>query len=135
MAATVSQVAAGLKTMLSSIDGLRVVDYVSDQINPPTALIGIDTVTFHRSFAGGDPVYTFTVTVVVSRADSRSAQSVLDGFLSFDGKTSIRAAIEYDQTLAGTAQTCVVTQAGNVAAVSVNDVAYLTVDFSVTVHA
>jgi hypothetical protein len=135
MAATVSEVAAGLKTNLSQIPGLRVLDYVPDQLNPPTAFVAIDNVTFHRAFAGGDPVYGFNVNVVVSRADSRTAQAALDGFLSFDGTTSIRAAIEADMTLAGAAQTCVVESAGNISALTIGDVAYLTVEFKVTVHA
>jgi hypothetical protein len=135
MPATVSDVAAGLKTNLSQIEGLRVVDYISDQINPPTAFVAIDNVTYHRSFAGGDPVYTYTVTVIVSRADARTAQAALDGFLSFSGGTSIREAIEADTTCNGTAQTCVVERGGNVSAVTVNDVVYLSVDFTVTAHA
>lgn len=135
MAGTVSEIAAGLKTNLTSIEGLRVLDYVSDQINPPTAFVGIDNVTYHRSFAGGDPVHVYTVTVIVSRADTRTAQAALDGFLSWDGRTSIRAAIESDPTCAGTAQTCAVERGGNITTVTLNDVAYLAVDFTVTVHA
>lgn len=135
MAATVSEVAAGLRTNLSRIDGLRVLDFVPDQLNPPTAFVAIDNVTYHRSFAGGDPVYVFNVNVVVSRADSRTAQAALDGFLSYDGRTSIRAAIESDVTCNGTAQTCVVERGGNVAALNIGDIAYLTVEFQVTVHA
>lgn len=135
MAGTVSEIATGLKTSLTAIEGLRVVDYLSDQINPPTALIGIDNVVYHRAFGGGDAVYQYTVTVIVSRADTRTAQTALDEFLSYDGRTSIRQAIENDVTCNGTAQTCVVERGGNITTITINDVVYLAVDFTVTVHA
>jgi hypothetical protein len=135
MSGTVSEIANGLKTSLSAIEGLRVVDYISDQINPPTALVGIDNVVYHRAFGGGDAVYQYTVTVIVSRADTRTAQNALDGFLSYDGRTSIRQAIENDLTCNGSAQTCVVERGGNITTVTINEVVYLAVDFTVTVHA
>lgn len=135
MAATVSEAAAALKTALGTITGLRVVDYLPDQVNPPTALVGIDTVNYHGAFRNGDATYTYTVTVVVSRASERTAQQKLDAFLSATGATSVRAAIEADPTLGGVIQTCVVPTAGNIQVLNINDVMYLTVDFTVTVHA
>ena len=135
MASTVSEIAEGIKANLTQIQGLRVVDYVSDKLTPPVALVGIEGVTYHRSFAGGDPVYTYTVSVIVARVDTRVAQRKLDEFLSYDGTNSIRRAIERDLSLDGTAQTCIVERGGNISTVAINDVIYLSVDFTVTVHA
>ena len=135
MSATVSEIAEGIKANLTQIQGLRVVDYVSDKLTPPVALVGIESVVYHRSFAGGDPVYTYTVSVIVARADTRVAQRKLDEYLSYDGTNSIRRAIERDLTLDGTAQTCIVDRGGNISTVAINDVIYLSVDFTVTVHA
>lgn len=135
MPGTVSEIAAGIKANLSQIQGLRVVDYIADKITPPVALVGIDNVVFHRAFAGGDAVYTYTVTVVVARADTRVAQRKLDEYLSFDAPGSIRKAIERDVTLNDTAQACIVERGGNINTVAVDDVVYLAVDFTVTVHA
>jgi hypothetical protein len=135
MSSTVSEIAEGIKANLTQIQGLRVVDYVSDKLTPPVALVGIESVVYHRSFAGGDPVYTYTVSVIVARADTRIAQRKLDEFLSFDSTNSIRRAIERDTSLDGTAQTCIVERGGNISTVAINDVIYLSVDFTVTVHA
>jgi hypothetical protein len=135
MSATVSEIAEGIKANLTQIQGLRVVDYISDKLTPPVALVGIESVVYHRSFSGGDPVYTYTVSVIVARADTRIAQRKLDEFLSFDSTNSIRRAIERDTSLDGTAQTCIVDRGGNISTVAINDVIYLSVDFTVTVHA
>jgi len=135
MAATVSAAAAGLKTQLATISGLRVYDYVPDTVAVPMATVMIDTVTYHNAFAGGDPIYSFTDMVLVARTSERTAQSKLDAYVSWDGSASIRAAIEADKTLGGVVQTLIVEDTSNIQVVQVNDVTYLGVDFSVVVHA
>jgi hypothetical protein len=135
MAATVSEAAAGLKAQLAQIPGLRVVDYLPDQINPPTAVISIDSVTYHQAFAGGDPLYQFTITVIVARASERVAQQKLDAFLAYSGTQSVRAAVEADKSLGGAVQQAIIDRGGNVQALTVNEVAYVTVDFTAIVHA
>jgi hypothetical protein len=135
MAATVSEAAAGLKGQIAQIPGLRVVDYLPDQINPPTAVISIDSVTYHQAFAGGDPLYQFTITVIVARASERVAQQKLDAFLAYSGTQSVRAAVEADKSLGGAVQQAIIDRGGNVQALTVNEVAYVTVDFTAIVHA
>jgi hypothetical protein len=135
MAATVTETTAGLKDRLSAIPGLRTFDHVPDSIPVPMATVGVEDITFHRSFSGGDPVYTFTISVIVARADERSAQRALDGYVSWDGQTSVRAAIEADKTLNGTVQTLIVESASNIRVIQANEATYLAVDFTVVVHA
>lgn len=136
MAAKISDVAAGLRQALKAIQGLRVVEYLPDQVNPPTAVMSITDVTFHRAFSGGDPVYQFVVTLIVARTSDRIAQDRLDAYASFDGPQSVRAAIEADQTLDGACQSLVVDRVGNIQTVTLADnVNYLAVDFTVIVHA
>lgn len=135
MAATVSAAGQGLKQRLATIAGLRTFDYLPDSIPVPMATVGIDEITFHRAFGGGDPVYTFTVSVIVARTSERTAQLALDGYVSWDGQTSVRAAIEGDSTLGGLVQTLIVESATNIRVVQVNDASYLAVDFVVIVHA
>ena len=135
MPATVSQAANGLREQLRQIPGLRVVDYLPDQVNPPMAVMSVTDVTFHRAFSGGDPIYQFVVTLIVARASERVAQDRLDAYTSFDGAQSVRAAIESDQTLGGVVATSVVDRAGNIQTVTLADnVNYLAVDFTVIVH-
>ena len=134
MAAKVSEAAEGLRERLATITGLRTFEYLSDTFQPPAAMVNIDNVDYHQAFAGGDPVYTFTVTLFVARAEERTAQRKLDEYLSYGGDKSVRAAIENDTSLGGRVETCVVVSGGNIAAVQVNEATYLSIEFSVIVH-
>lgn len=135
MPATVSEASAALKEALARIEGLRVYDYQPDQLNPPLAIVGINQITYHRAFGGGDAVHSYLVTVVVGRVNERVAQANLDVYSSFSGARSVRAAVENDPTLGDVVQSAVVERADNVQAVTLGDATYLTVDFTVTVHA
>jgi hypothetical protein len=75
----------------------------------------------------------FTVSVIVGRAAERTAQNLMDTYLSYD--SGIRAAIEADTSLGGYAQTLIVEEASNISTVDANDTTYLTVDFRVIVYA
>lgn len=131
--ATVSQVSKRLRDALAEVDGLRVIEFIPDSLNPPMATVGVDNVTYHSAF-GANPVYMFTVNVVVARASDRIAQQRLDNFLSYDGEGSIRAAIEKDPTLCGTVSTCQVVSGGNIISLNVQEVIYLSVEFNVEVY-
>ena len=135
MAATVSDVSKALRTALTAISGLRVVEYIPDSLNPPMATVGVDTVNYHGAFRGGNPLYLFTVAVVVARSSDRLAQKRLDDYLSYGGSQSIRQAIEKDPSLGGCVQTSQVVSGGNVTNINVNDVLYLSVEFAVEVYA
>lgn len=134
MTATVSEISGALANSLTLINGLRVVQYVPDQINPPVAYVAINDVTYHRAFGGGNAIHNYTITVIVGRANERTAQGQLDDFLSYDGARSVRAAIELDPTLDGLISSLIVTDGGNIAPVSIGDVVYISVDFNVQVH-
>lgn len=134
MTATVSEAAAALKVALLAVPQLRVADFIPDNPSAPIAIVGISNVTYHRAFAGGDAVHEFIVTVMVGRESERSAQTRLDGFLSWDGPQSIRAAIEEDPTLGNVVETVLVEKGGNVNLVSIGDSTFLTVEFTVMVH-
>lgn len=64
--------------------------------NLPAALIEPASSDFEVSMNRGSDYVDFNVFVLVSRADPKSAQIVLDGFISGDGPDSIRRAI-YDK--------------------------------------
>ena len=132
--ATVSEVSKALRTALAEIDGLRVIEFIPDSLNPPMATVGIDNVVYHGAFGAGNPLYLFTVSVVVARASDRIAQQRLDNFLSWDGGQSVRAAIEKDPTLCDTVQTCQVSSGGNVTSINIQEVIYLSVEFNVEVY-
>lgn len=135
MPATLGQITAGLKANLSTVDGLRCFDYVPDNFAAPCAFPMLDTVEFYGAFAGGNPQYRMTVTVIVGRSSERAAQQALDAYLSFDDPRSIRAALTSDVTLGGVAQTLIVERANNLRMISQGDAMFLAVDFDVLVHA
>ena len=135
MTATITQVKQGLADRLATITGLRAFAYQPDQLNAPIAFSLLDSITYHRTFNTPTVEMVFTVTVIVCKADSRSAQAQVDPYVSPTGNLSIRAAIEDDPTLGGKVDTLVVTSAGAMQIVSGDDGDYLSVDFKVTVYA
>ena len=136
MPATISQVKECLKNAINSVAGLRAFDYQPDQVNPPFAWPTLDTITYHQTgMAAGGVVMNFTVTLVVNRASERTAQEQLDDYMSWDGKKSLRKAIEADRTLGGVCDDLIVTNAENLTNIDANDTLYLAVDFKVTVYA
>lgn len=135
MPATVSQVMTGLATRLGTISGLRTYTYMPDQLNPPVGFPVIESVDYHKAFAGGDVQMRCSVFVIVGRYVDRTAHTALDGYLSYSGATSIRAAIEGDRTLGGVAKTLIVESGLNISAVSVAESEFLQVQCSVIVHA
>ena len=135
MAATVSQVATGLATRLGTISGLRTSTYMPEQLNTPIGFPVLESIEYHKAFGGGDVVMRWSVFVVVGRYTDRTAHAALDGYLSYSGATSIRAAIEGDATLGGVCQTLICESSVNVSAVSVADSEFLQVQCTVIVHA
>lgn len=131
---TVAEINDALKNALATVPGLRVFDYIPDQIAPPAAYIGIDAIDYHQSFGLGDPVHTYLVTVIVGRVSDRASERALFEYLNPTGARSIRAALEQDKTLGGFVQTLVVTRGGNMQPVIFGEVTYISVDFTVTVH-
>jgi len=135
MPATVSQVAEGLKARLATVTGLRTFSYQPEQVNPPVAFPVLDSIDYHRAFGGGDVQMRFTIIVIVGRYLDRVAHTNLDGFLSFSGATSLRAAIEGDKTLGGVANTLVMDSSLSIGSLAIAEAEFLQVSFSVLVHA
>jgi hypothetical protein len=98
--ATIAQMRAGLTTRLATISGLTTAAYMPDTPNVPGAYVGPAIVDYDETF-NNEATYTFTVTVVVSRADETQGQTDLDPYLEPTGSSSIPAAINADFTLAG----------------------------------
>jgi hypothetical protein len=135
MTATLSQAATALGTAIGTISGLRVVAHPTDAINPPVAVIEPNSVEYHRAFANGLTQMTFTVTVIVSRVTDRLALANLDPYIATDGASSIRAAIETDQTLGGVVQAVKMTTASQFVTVALADASYFAVQTEVIVYA
>jgi len=136
MPATIATLRAGLAANLATIAGLRVYTVLTDNPQFPAALISLDRVEFDSTMARGCDSIEFTVTLVVARADDRSAQNKLETYLAGTGATSVKTAVESDVTLGGSAFDARVTAAEQIGTVNSPDGStYLFVDFAVTVTA
>lgn len=135
MAGSASELQTALATRLATISGLRVADHLPEQVMPPMAVIQIQSVTFHRAMSGGLSEWQYVISLVAGRMGDRAAQRQLDGWMSYSGTQSVRAAIEADKTLGGKCSTLKVADMVSVRPLSIGDAAYLTCEFNVTVHA
>jgi hypothetical protein len=133
--ASISDLRAGIATNLATIAGLRTGSTIPENVNPPFAIVAPSSMSYHQSFANGMTTYNFVVTLVVGRADGRSAQNALDAFCSSTGSSSIRVAVESNRTLGGKAFDCVVTGMRNYGSLAIGDNTYLAAEFDLTVQA
>lgn len=130
---SISDLRDGIAANLSTISGLRVSATYLDAPRPPVAMVLPDRIDYDLNANRGADTFTFLVSVLVGRADERSAQDKMDSYIV--GPGSVKAAIEADRTLGGRADTCRVTEMRNYGQVSVGETLYLGVEFEVEVVA
>lgn len=130
---SIAAIRAGLVKNLGTIRGLRVSETIPDQVNPPVAVISLSDVGYDGALQGGLTTYTFTVTVIVGRMSERTAQRILDGYIT-PGVGAIKNAIESDRTLDGSCFDCRVEAMSNIGSATIGDINYLAADFTVTVY-
>ena len=130
---SVAQVKTAIASALGSVSGLRTYARQPDQVNVPMAFPTLRSIEYHGTMANGMVTHNYDITVIVGRAAERSAEILLDSYLSY-GSGSIRSALEDDRTLGGTVQTSIVESAGNIQTIDANDTTYLAVDFRFVAH-
>ena len=130
---SIALIRKGLGDNLSTIRGLRVAETIPDQVNPPVAVISLQTVSYDGAFQGGLTTYSFMLTLILGRISERTAQRTLDAYIS-PGVGSIKTAIESERSLGGSAFDCRVDGMSNVGSVTIGDITYLAADFTVTVY-
>ena len=135
MSYSVTEIKTGISNALATIPGLRAYAQQPDNINAPFAWPMLESITYNGAMRGGLITNVFTVSVCVGRVSERTAQTALDGFLSYEGATSVRAALEADRSLGGVVQNLLVESASNISTMDGNDTTYLMVDFRVVVYA
>jgi hypothetical protein len=133
--ALMSEIRTGLANRLATISGLRFAATVPDNPVPPVGIVLPDGITYDNTFQRGMHTYSFTVMVIVGRADERSAQNKLDTFVSGTGTNSIKLAIEGDKTLGGKVFDTRVTELRNYGQITISEVVYLVAEFAVTCYA
>lgn len=135
MGGSASSLHDGIATALAQVRGLRVADHLPEQLNPPVAVIQLQSVTYHRAMAGGSSEWEYVVALVAGRMGDRSAQRQLDSWISYDGPYSVRAALEDDPTLNGACQTLIVGEMVAVRPLTLGDASYLSCEFNLSIHA
>jgi hypothetical protein len=106
-----------------------------DTISPPVAIVNLQNLTFDNTFARGLDTYNFVITVIVGRVGERSAQRLLDSYVSSTGASSVKLAIELDRTLGGKCDTLRVTDMRNYGSIVIGEITYLAAEFNVAVYA
>lgn len=99
--ASLSDLRTGIATRLQTISGLRCYDVIPDQPQLPAAMVMLKPPVKYDQSMGGTAIWTFLVTVLVSRWDATRAQHQIDPYIDTDGAQSIKAAIEADRNLGG----------------------------------
>lgn len=125
---------AGIASNIASISGIRTYAEIPDNPALPAAVVTLQSVTYDQAFQRGLTQYSFVVSVILGRLAERSAQRNLDDYIS-TGARSVKAAIETDKTLDGSAYDTRVTEMTDISSITIGDITYLTADFAVTVFA
>lgn len=108
-APSILQIMEGIEARLATISGLRVVEYVADQITPPQAVVGVPPISsYHTTMQRGRFTIDPTITVFTSASLDRVGQRALAEYANPTGEKSVIAAVEADQTLGGAAENVVV---------------------------
>jgi hypothetical protein len=133
--ASITDLRAGLATALGTISGLRTTTETPDTISPPIAIVNVANVSYDLAFQRGLDEYNFVITVIVGRVGERSAQRLLDSYVSTTGASSVKLAIELDKTLGGKCDTLRVTDMRNYGSLVIGEITYLAAEFNVVVYA
>jgi hypothetical protein len=133
--ASITDLRAGLATQLGTISGLRTTTETPDTISPPVAIVNVQNVNYDRTFQRGLDEYNFVISIIVGRVGERSAQRLLDSYISTTGASSVKLAIELDRTLGGKCDTLRVTDMRNYGSLVIGEITYLAAEFNVVVFA
>lgn len=133
--ASITDLRAGLATRLGTISGLRTTTETPDTISPPVAIVNVANVNYDRAFQRGLDEYNFVITVIVGRVGERSAQRLLDSYVSSTGASSVKLAVESDKTLGGKCDSLRVSDMRNYGSLVIGEITYLAAEFNVVVYA
>ena len=133
--ASITDIRAGLATALAAVPGLRTTTETPDTISPPVAIINVGNVNYDTAGSRGLDEYNFVLTVIVGRVGERSAQRLLDSYVTPAGASSVKLAIELDRTLGGKCDSLRVTDMRNYGSLVIGEITYLAAEFNVVIYA
>jgi hypothetical protein len=133
--ADIAKLREGIYKNISTIPGLRSNPYSVPNVNPPYAIISLDSIDYSKAFNNGLTQYTFTVTLIVGLQSERTSQATLDSYCSPTSSNSIKSAIESDRTLNGSAYDLFVSGMRNYGSTTIGENTYLAAEFDLVVQA
>ena len=133
--ASITDLRTGFANALATVPGLRTTTETPDTISPPVAIINVANVNYDKAGSRGLDEYNFVITCVVGRVGERTAQRLLDSYVTPAGSSSVKLAIELDRTLGGRCDSLRVTDMRNYGSIVIGEVTYLAAEFNVVVYA
>lgn len=100
--ADVADIRLAIKTRLATINGLNVYDVMPMKPELPGAAVALRSGAFDQDM-DGSTLFRFYIWIYGSGADLERSQRRLDAYLTASGATSIKEAVEDDQSLGGIA--------------------------------
>lgn len=116
----IADVRAALKESLASIPELEI-SSLRDNVNPPCAIVYPDSPCLFDVTFDGEQRPRFCVLILVPYVDTDDAQEQMDIYLSDEGESSVKAAIEEDSTLGGVVDDLHVTELRSYGVISMFD--------------
>lgn len=135
--ATPSELRVGLATRLATITGLNTYEEAPGTITVPAAfpIPSQGPIEYDETMDSDVCDFSFRIRLLVQRSTEKIAQANLDPYLAASGTSSIRAAINGDQTLGGKADWARVARVARYGDIEHNGISYLGADFDVEVNA
>lgn len=97
MAMNVNTAMDTIGAALAGVTGLRVFDFIPDNVSPPAAVVALpELLTYDHTHGRGTDRATFKVTVLVGKVSDRSARDKLAAYLDGTGAAtvSVKAALD-----------------------------------------
>ncbi|MEV1049667.1 hypothetical protein [Streptomyces sp. NPDC049887] len=98
-----AQLALAASAVVLPNASLTCTGYMPDSVSEPCLFVSDYTIEFDRTMNRSMDVVTFTVRVLVSRADDLSGQKLMDSMMSGSGTSSLKDVIEDARGAPGTA--------------------------------
>ena len=122
---------------LKTIPKVRPVAYITDGAEVPSggiyAELAMGEISYDIVMGRGADLYTFTVRCAVQRVDEIRGQALLDTLREPSGATSVKTVLEADETLGGLVDYVHVKAASADQVITVGQLTYLGVEFTVEV--
>ena len=130
MAGEIRDAIRGLCDLLSTIDGLRTLDYPADSISEfPAAVALFEGRDDLDTLGGSGFVGRIRVTLLVASANTKEAYDALDEFMAPQGPKSVEAAVNADNTWRGTVDDGRLLTLDNIGPRKLQGGNYITADF------